>query len=429
MTDPLDALRAPLDPVDPEANFALRLRVRVMGLLTEPRGTPMTAAIDTTEPTTRLDTSAGPSALVPYLSVRDARAALDFYRRAFGGRPLGEPIVMDDGRIGHAEMEINGARLMLADGFPEIGLSGPRPDAPTSVSLHLAVDDVDETVADAVAEGATLAREPADSPYGRSATVIDPFGHRWLLMRETAPGTATPDGLIRTGDVGYVSWWVPDASRAATFFGSVLGWTYDEEAAGRSRQVRETSMHHGIWAAEGPNTLFLAYAVDDVTAAAQRVRTAGGTAGEPDSTPHGIVVDCVDDQGLDFALFEPLAGEPVPRPAINGEHHGDVSYLTMYTPDSVRTREFYGAVLGWTFEGGRMEDGWEPVGVHPMFGIGGGHDGPPVVLPMYRVDDIHAAVERVRAAGGTSTEVEPQPYGLSAECVDDQGSRFYLGQH
>jgi uncharacterized protein len=49
------------------------------------------------------------------------------------------------------------------------------------------------------------------------------------------------------------------------------------------------------------------------------------------------------------------------------------------------------------------------------------------VLPMYRVDDIAAAVERVRAAGGTSTDPEQQPYGVTAECTDDQGTRFYLG--
>jgi predicted enzyme related to lactoylglutathione lyase len=48
---------------------------------------------------------------------------------------------------------------------------------------------------------------------------------------------------------------------------------------------------------------------------------------------------------------------------------------------------------------------------------------------MYRVDDIHAAVERVRAEGGSATDPERQPYGLSSTCVDDQGTRFYLGQH
>jgi len=64
----------------------------------------------------------------------------------------------------------------------------------------------------------------------------------------------------------------------------------------------------------------------------------------------------------------------------------------------------------------------------PMIGLHGGHDRT-TVLPMYRVDDIHAAAARVRSAGGTSTDPERQPYGLTAQCVDDQGTRFYLGQH
>jgi predicted enzyme related to lactoylglutathione lyase len=59
--------------------------------------------------------------------------------------------------------------------------------------------------------------------------------------------------------------------------------------------------------------------------------------------------------------------------------------------------------------------------------LSGGHD-VTTVLPMYRVDDIDDAVARVRAAGGSATDPENQPYGLSSECVDDQGTRFYLGQ-
>ncbi len=62
-----------------------------------------------------------------------------------------------------------------------------------------------------------------------------------------------------------------------------------------------------------------------------------------------------------------------------------------------------------------------------MSGIGGGAD-QPLTKPMWLVDDIRSAVERVRAAGGTATEPEQQPYGVTSECVDDQGSEFYLGQ-
>ncbi len=84
-------------------------------------------------------------------------------------------------------------------------------------------------------------------------------------------------------------------------------------------------------------------------------------------------------------------------------------------------------MLGWRFEPGRVDDGWGVVDMAPMAGLQGGHP-ESTGVPMYRVDDIAAAVARVRAAGGTSTDPEPQPYGVSAECHDDQGTHFYLGQ-
>jgi predicted enzyme related to lactoylglutathione lyase len=84
-------------------------------------------------------------------------------------------------------------------------------------------------------------------------------------------------------------------------------------------------------------------------------------------------------------------------------------------------------VLGWRFSPGRVPDGWAVEDVVPMTGMHGGHD-EATVVPMYRVDDVVAAVERVRAAGGSSTDPERRPYGLSADCVDNQGTRFYLGE-
>lgn len=116
-----------------------------------------------------------------YLCVADAAAAIDFYARAFGATEkfrLTEP----GGRIGHAEMDFGGATIMLCDEYPECGIRGPQRGAPTSVTLHLHVDDADEAIARAVAAGATLEREPSDAFYGeRGGSVFDPFGHRWLI--------------------------------------------------------------------------------------------------------------------------------------------------------------------------------------------------------------------------------------------------------
>nr|MDQ3384386.1 glyoxalase [Actinomycetota bacterium] len=100
---------------------------------------------------------------------------------------------------------------------------------------------------------------------------------------------------------------------------------------------------------------------------------------------------------------------------------------TLFVEDSVKLKDFYAAVLGWRFTPGSVEDGWEVTAVAPMTGFTGGSDRS-VGVPMWRVDDIAAAVQRVRDAGGTAGEPQQQPYGLMAECADDQGCRFFLGQ-
>ncbi|MBC6462633.1 VOC family protein, partial [Actinomadura sp. HBU206391] len=142
-----------------------------------------------------------------------------------------------------------------------------------------------------------------------------------------------------------------------------------------------------------------------------------------------LISTCADDQGMAFAVYqEPPDAQGAP---VAPYRHGEICYLTIEVPDSARARAFFGAVLNWEFTPGRAEDGWGALigGEEGRFmtGLHGGHPRS-IVVPMYSVDDVHAAVERVRAAGGTATEPERQPYGITAKCVDDQGSHFYLGQ-
>jgi PhnB protein len=119
--------------------------------------------------------------LFPYLHVRDAAAAIRFYTAAFGVKEIFR-LTEPGGRIGHAELDFGGATLMLSDDYPEMDIRGPTPGAPTSVSLHIHVDDADAVVAQAVAAGATLERPAQDEFYGeRSGVVRDPFGHRWNI--------------------------------------------------------------------------------------------------------------------------------------------------------------------------------------------------------------------------------------------------------
>ncbi|MGH9102804.1 MAG: VOC family protein [Acidimicrobiales bacterium] len=423
MPDPFDLLRTALVPADPDRAFVTRLRERLARALDLPKG--VTVSGHHPDPgvgPAAVDVTATSSAVTPYLAVASAWDALDWYEDAFGARVRGEPIVMADGSIGHAELDLGGATLMLSEEHPEIGVTAPEPGAGAAVTVHLQVADVDVVIERAVAAGARLERAAADYDYGRNGVVRDPFGHRWLISAAPHP----PE--LRHGDIGYVSLWVPDVERAAEFFSDVLGWRYAPAGGHQGRQVEGLALRHGLWEGAGPPTLLCCFAVEDVGAAADRVEAAGGAAGAPLAEPYGTLSECTDDQGVRFALLQPLGGVAPGRPsAASGAGQGELAYVTMEVVDSSRARAFYGTVLGWRFAPGQVADGWQVEDVAPMVGLSGGHQRATIV-PMYRVDDIAATVGAVRAAGGTATEPERQPYGITATCRDDQGARFYLGQ-
>ncbi len=122
---------------------------------------------------------AGYHTVIPYLSIKGAAGAIDFYKTAFGATEslrLAQP----DGRIGHAELQLGDSRVMLADEFPEMEFRSPPTIGGTPVHLHLYVSDVDAVVAQAVSAGAKLVRPVQDQFYGdRVGTVSDPYGHVW----------------------------------------------------------------------------------------------------------------------------------------------------------------------------------------------------------------------------------------------------------
>jgi uncharacterized glyoxalase superfamily protein PhnB len=418
LQDPLDVLHTDDLPVQPDPDFAARLRRQLESALSLPEGVVMSG---TTSTIAELAEPVAPRtprpAALPYLSVANARAAIAWYADAFGAVIVGDPIVMEDGRIGHAEIAIDGGVLYLADEYPELGLIAPTPKA-VSVSLMLHVGDTDAALQQAREHGATVVLEISENYGTRNATIIDPFGHRWMLSGPTA----VPAAGIAHGDIGYVSVWTPDADRAAAFYGHVLGWTYDPG----SHRVTNSDLPTGIFATDEPSTLFCCYAVDDVGAARAAIAEAGGIPGEIRQTDYGVLLDATDPQGAPFAVHQPTAGRK--RPGLNGSGPGELSYVTYQVPDSAGFRDFYGRLLRWTFEPGRVTDGWQVVGTHPMAGAAGGSERPTTV-PMWTVADIEAAVARVREAGGTVlAEPGRQPYGVTAECTDDQGARFYLGE-
>jgi predicted enzyme related to lactoylglutathione lyase len=242
-----------------------------------------------------------------------------------------------------------------------------------------------------------------------------------------------PEAPLRPGDIGYASLWVPDVARAAAFYALVLSVEYLPGHGPRGRQAAGVTPSQGLWDSDAQPTLFCSYVVDDAAAAVERVRAAGGQASAPAPRPYGPTADCVDTDGARFAVYQPSGARAAPagpagsRSAVPAGRDGDLIYVTLEVPDPGRTLAFYGAVLGWRSQPGRSPGGWQVEGTTPMIGVSGGHAAATVV-PVWRVADVATAVARVRAVGGTATEPHAEPYGLIAECTDDQGTRFSLAQ-
>ncbi len=298
--DPLESLREPVTPVDPDPYFAAALRLRLnREVIASPGGTMSQQTV-----ANRVEREpAWPPTLSPYIVVSDAWRAMDWYIEVFGAQRRGEPYVNADGTIGHAEVGIGDAVLMFAQHsnlYPDVPARAP--DSPTTFShtLHLQVENVDEVTERSRRHGATVEREPVDQPYGRSAVIVDPFGHRWMLLKP--PSAAT---RLRQGDVANVAMLARDPDRAKTFYEAVL-------------RVPFASLHPGAWRTEETKPplailssqdaqpeVILSYRVDDIAAAVERVRAAGGHADEPDRKPYGLLAECTDDQGTTFRLWQP----------------------------------------------------------------------------------------------------------------------------
>lgn len=117
--------------------------------------------------------------VAPYLAVRGAAEAIEFYKNAFGATEVMR-LQMPDGKIGHAEVQIGDSRIMLSDEFPEYGARSPESFGGSPVDIHLYVEDVDAWANRAIAAGAKVLVPVADQDYGeRHGRLEDPFGHHW----------------------------------------------------------------------------------------------------------------------------------------------------------------------------------------------------------------------------------------------------------
>jgi PhnB protein len=121
----------------------------------------------------------------PYLIVRGAAGAIEFYKKAFGATELMR-MAQPDGKIGHAEIKIGDSPIMLADESPEMGARSPQTLGGSPVSILLYVEDVDAIFSQAVGAGAKVQRPVADQFYGdRTGGLEDPFGHVWYVATHT----------------------------------------------------------------------------------------------------------------------------------------------------------------------------------------------------------------------------------------------------
>jgi PhnB protein len=136
----------------------------------------------------------GYHAVTPYLAIKGAAKAIDFYKTAFGATERFRMPSPDGKSLMHAELQLGDSVVMLADEFPGMGFVGPKTLKGTPVTIHLYVADVDATFKKAVAAGAKKKRPVEDQFYGdRSGTVVDPFGHVWHLS--THVKDVTPEEL------------------------------------------------------------------------------------------------------------------------------------------------------------------------------------------------------------------------------------------
>lgn len=320
LRDPFDQLAPPIEAaVDPE--FAARLRTRVrralgvtqIGLPARlPTRTTSTAARGSSATNTTSERNTTMTQVItPYLCVNDAPAALDWYREHFAAN-VGN-VIEWEGRIGHAELDVAGAVFYLSDAAPQLGVVAPTRDgSQTSVSIVLQVAAVEEFVARAQRGGAVVQRPIEEAHGSRSAWIVDPFGHRWNVGTPVYDEQQIAERRAPS-EPYYMTLTTADVERGAAFYGSVLGWEFQDQDNG-GRHVTNTEMPIGIRAMENPfgdtapGEIQMWFTVRDFDDAVERVRVAGGSIVELNAWDSGREAICEDDQGVVFKLSEPAPG-------------------------------------------------------------------------------------------------------------------------
>jgi len=403
--------------------------------------------------------------VTPYLSVRDAAAAIEFYKKAFGATEVAR-LMQPDGRVGHAEINIDGARIMLADEFPEIGFRSPESLGGSPVNIHLDVPDVDAVARRALAAGAKVVRPVADQFYGdRSGQLSDPFGYTWTVSthketltieemqrrmdqmsrQERSISAPAPVKFIREGFHTITPYLI--ISGAAQWIDFVKQ-AFDAEEYFRAKRpdAEDVIMHAEVKIGDSmieladanpqfpamPSTLLLR--VDDPDAVYNRALEAGATVMQPIAdAPYGSRGGTVlDVAGNRLHISKPIgAGLDIFKGFRSVTPH-------LYAQRPVDLIEFLQRAFGGeeTYRA-EMPDGSIP---HAQVRIGdsivalaGGHGAytpMPTTLHLY-VPDTDSVYEQALRAGATSLQPPAdQPYGdRSAGVTDPFGNRWFIATH
>jgi uncharacterized glyoxalase superfamily protein PhnB/predicted enzyme related to lactoylglutathione lyase len=301
--DPFENLREPAVPLAPRAGFAAELRQRLAARLGVPDGGRPPV------PEIREYTPARYTSLHPMLSCPRASEALQWYVEVFDAVLLEPPLMMDDGRLGHAELRVGNAVFSIADQWPELGLQ--ETPGVNSVSLMLYVPDATATYERAVANGAEGQGVPEPAYGALRGTIRDPFGHRWNIGTALEPDDVPTEDLPsrRYGDVGYITLMVPDGARARQFYSALFGWDVRDGSVEGGYHIESITPPAGIAGGnDGEPNARLYFRVDDIEAAAAKVRELGGEVLSVQDYASGGNAECRDDQGLRFDLFRPRPG-------------------------------------------------------------------------------------------------------------------------
>jgi PhnB protein len=429
----------------PRPSFRVRLKADLQ------RRTKMTAATESLQAVRQTAT--------PRLRVKNAAAAIDFYKKAFDARELMR--FSGHGQIAHAELAIGNATVMLGEEAPEYGFPGPEALGGSPVGMHLNVDDADVWVDRAVAAGARLITPVTDQFYGdRSGSVADPFGYSWTIA------TRVEEMSVAEMQKRMAALESERPPRASAFmpkgFRTVTPYLVVDDAPGLlefTARVFGAEETHRSFSPGGPGGLHAEVRIGD-----SMLMIGGGSTGHPLGRPgmptalHVYVEDTDTVYQRALAAGAASIGPPVDqaygdREAGVKDPSGNVWYIATakgehYIPAGLHTVnvflqplraepviKFMERALGAT----GVEKYVTPDGVvhHAKVTIGdsvvemGEAHGPyqpmPTMFYLY-VPDVDASYRRALEAGATSfSEPGDQPYGDRTAGVEDAfGNQWYL---